>query len=879
MRRRNLPQIQNLCLPRYLGGYWYWGLFVALLLAQLSTPNSQFPFALARRTGEGGRRPGEGHGRAGRGIKGEVSLFLILILLLIVPTSRAADIVWTNTAGGNWGTAANWNPNQVPGSADNAFITNSGTYTVTVSANASVASFNLGGSSGTQSLTVSGGTFTNNGASTSSANGVLNLSGGTLSGGTVNLSGGTTLITSSSGGTLNNVAVNGDLTLAASSARVIIAGTTSFQNAHLSGNSSALGFAPGTTLSGNVLFEGANTGNRFVEMSGSSGTFTIGPGGSIKMVAGFGGSGQVGPVNFFGGSMTLINNGLISAEASGRTLTLSPASFTNNGRVESRNGSLMSITSPYIQTAGLTLLEGGNLTVSQPFQLQGGTFAGTNTLTGSVTNNGLVSPGVSPGRLTITGNYTQTTNGALLIELAGTSPGTNFDRLAVSGVATLAGALNVTLTNGFYPATNAAFTFLTNASRSGTFATFNYPSNDVGMQLSYAATNTTIQVINVRPVLVFSNQTIDELALFNFNGAGTDDDLPPQTLTYALINSPIGATINSSSGLISWTPTEAQGPLTTNITVLVTDNGTPNLTVSRTFQIVVNEINVAPELTLPPNQTFNEQTAFNASATATDSDIPVNTLTFELVSGPAGLTVATNGAIAWQPTEAQGPNAYPVTVRVTDNNTNAVNPQQLSTTNSFTLTVNEVNLPPVLTVPTNQVLIEETTLSVSASATDPDFPANGLSFALLSPPGGMTINSGSGAISWTPDETQGSNFYTINVVVTDDNPAAINSQHLSVTNSFTVTVNESNRPPVLTVPSTQTITEENPLTGVFASATDPDSPANPLSFALISPPEGMTINANSGAIAWTPTEAQGSTFIRSPSLSAIPTRRRSTPSN
>ena len=77
-----------------------------------------------------------------------------------------------------------------------------------------------------------------------------------------------------------------------------------------------------------------------------------------------------------------------------------------------------------------------------------------------------------------------------------------------SGTASLAGALNVALTNGFYPPANASFTFLTAATRTGTFATFNYPSNDVGLLMNYTATNASAQVINVRPALpVFANQT------------------------------------------------------------------------------------------------------------------------------------------------------------------------------------------------------------------------------------------------------------------------------------------------------------------------------------------------------------------------------------
>jgi hypothetical protein len=149
------------------------------------------------------------------------------------------------------------------------------------------------------------------------------------------------------------------------------------------------------------------------------------------------------------------------------------------------------------QTAGLTSLNGGNLSVAQSFQLLGGVLAGNNSVIGSVTNNGgVVSPGLSPGKLTINGSYTQTTNGILQIELAGTVPGTTFDQLVVTGAAKLAGTLVVTLTNGFLPAINTTFTILTASSRSGVFANFLYASNTTEIELSYTATSAVLTVTN-----------------------------------------------------------------------------------------------------------------------------------------------------------------------------------------------------------------------------------------------------------------------------------------------------------------------------------------------------------------------------------------------
>src|SRR5205814_5980546 len=108
-----------------------------------------------------------------------------------------------------------------------------------------------------------------------------------------------------------------------------------------------------------------------------------------------------------------------------------------------------------------------------------------------------------------------------------------------------------------------------------------------------------------------------------------------------------------------------QGPSTNAVSVSVTDNGVPALSVTNTFQVIVNEVNLAPVLTVPADQTMAEQTTLNVSTSAIDADIPANTLTFALVSSPTGMTIdPASGAISWTPTEAQGPSTNAVSVSV-----------------------------------------------------------------------------------------------------------------------------------------------------------------------------------------------------------------------
>ncbi len=120
----------------------------------------------------------------------------------------------------------------------------------------------------------------------------------------------------------------------------------------------------------------------------------------------------------------------------------------------------------------------------------------------------------------------------------------------------------------------------------------------------------------------------------------------------------------------------------------------------------------------------------------------------------------------------------------------------------------------------------------------------------------MAIDAVTGQIVWVPEESQGPGNYTIQVVVTDENPPAVNDTHLSVTNRFNVIVREVNRAPVLANLLEQR-GDELTLLSFKMVAMDPDLPANTLAYSLVSAPLGMTINPETGIINWMPTEAQG----------------------
>src|SRR5204862_129394 len=106
------------------------------------------------------------------------------------------------------------------------------------------------------------------------------------------------------------------------------------------------------------------------------------------------------------------------------------------------------------------------------------------------------------------------------------------------------------------------------------------------------------------------------------------------------------------TGVFTWTPTEAQGPGSYPFKVRVSD-GIANADSAITLS--VTEVNAAPTIAnVPASATIPELSAYTFTATASDADLPPQTLTFSLVSAPAGPTIdGTTGVFTWTPTEAQ----------------------------------------------------------------------------------------------------------------------------------------------------------------------------------------------------------------------------------
>ncbi len=99
--------------------------------------------------------------------------------------------------------------------------------------------------------------------------------------------------------------------------------------------------------------------------------------------------------------------------------------------------------------------------------------SGGGTIPGTLISNATVTVGNSPGTLFVVGDYIQTADGVLNVEVGGRTAGTEFDQIQIGGRAQLDGTLNVSYINGFTPTSGDDFKILTYKSASGDFATKN----------------------------------------------------------------------------------------------------------------------------------------------------------------------------------------------------------------------------------------------------------------------------------------------------------------------------------------------------------------------------------------------------------------------
>ncbi len=406
----------------------------------------------------------------------------------------------------------------------------------------------------------------------------------------------------------------------------------------------------------------------------------------------------------------------------------------------------------------------------------------------------------------------------------------------MSAVGVPAGASFVNNANG-----TGTFTWTPNFTQSGVF-NVTFIASD-GTLADSEVVAITVSNVNLAPVLAtIGPRNVNEGVLLTFNDSATDPDGTIPTMS--AVGVPAGASfVNNANGTgtFTWTPNFTQSGVF-NVTFIASDGP---LADSEVVAITVNNVNQAPVLATIGPRNVNEGAVLNFNATATDPDATIPTLS--AVNLPPNATFVNNGngtgTFNFSPNFTQA-GVFNVTFIASDGT--------LADSEVVAITVNNVNLAPVLAAIGPKVVAEGSNLNFNATATDPDATIPTLSAVNL-PANATFVNNGNGTgtFNFNPNFTQ-SGVYNVTFIASDGT--------LADSEVVAITVNGVNLPPVLAAIGPKSVSEGAVL-NFGVSGSDPDLSTPALSAVNVPLNATFTDNGNgTGTFNFSPNFTQAGVF-------------------
>jgi hypothetical protein len=302
---------------------------------------------------------------------------------------------------------------------------------------------------------------------------------------------------------------------------------------------------------------------------------------------------------------------------------------------------------------------------------------------------------------------------------------------------------------------------------------------------------------------------------------------------------PTGLAMNGSTGAISGTPSEAG---TFNVRVTARDSSSPQQTVSKDLALTVTTGTAPLSITTTSLAAATVGTGYAQPVVASGGRSPY-TWSWEASYGvlPTGLAMnASTGAVFGTPTAA-GTFNFTVTVR------DSSSPQQ---TASKALSITVTASTPALSITTTALVPPTATVGTGYAAQQAVTATGGLtpySWSASGLPNGMGINASTGAVFGTPTAAGTFNF---TVTVRDSS-----SPQQTASKALSITVTAST--PALSITTTALVPPTATVgTGYAAQqAVTATGGLTPYSWSASGLPNGMGINASTGAVFGTPTAA------------------------
>jgi hypothetical protein len=404
-------------------------------------------------------------------------------------------------------------------------------------------------------------------------------------------------------------------------------------------------------------------------------------------------------------------------------------------------------------------------------------------------------------------------------------------------------SLNPIAPNALIDTTTGEFEFATNYLLSGTYQ-FEVTADDGNGGETPHQFTVTVNNVNRQPYFTTFDHDTVFIAENNFYVMGfTAQDPDAEPLKFSFSNASPGMSIDSLTGVFSWTPDYDQSGIhIPKIHVADTSGGTA----VDSLIIVVSNTNRAPLFNAIPD-TFFVQEGFPFSYTLTASDQDGDTIRFFASGLQPGMTIdSVTGALEWTPSFDDAGFNFSVTLSVKDpsNAADAVFP--------FFVIADSNRAPYFTSFLIDTTILEGEAFFFDLSANDLDSGDDLRYYILSGQPPLFEMDSLTGNIYWTPGIDQ-QGMYTIAVIVTDNKPYG------TAVDSFTITVENVNLQPQITtaLPDTIFLLENQPFM-VDLDATDADS--DTLIFSIANPPPGLTIDSLTGIVNWTPDFTQAGNY-------------------
>ena len=301
------------------------------------------------------------------------------------------------------------------------------------------------------------------------------------------------------------------------------------------------------------------------------------------------------------------------------------------------------------------------------------------------------------------------------------------------------------------------------------------------ISVTVTAVNDNVPVITSPASFSISENTLAVATL-----TAVDADLPAQPLNYSILGGANSAffSINPSTGELTFLiapdyelPADSGADNIYNLTVQVSDD---TFSTAQDVAVTVTPTNDnVPVITSPASFSIPENSTAVTAVTATDADLPAQTLTYSITGGSDSTLFNINpstGELTFvtardfeAPNDAGSDNIYNFTIQVSDGT--------FTVTQDIAVTVLPVNdNAPVVTSPDKFSIPENTTTIATLTATDADRPAQPLTYSIV---GGadaakFSIVSATGELKFvtapdfeTPTDFNLDNIYEIVIQVSD----------------------------------------------------------------------------------------------------------------